>query len=75
MNVFRRLNRTQNQAEPARDVVVIRREMNPAYYAFLQTFAKAQGIDVVLDPRADGDDQRQPSGVATTIVAPRRLFN
>lgn len=45
---------------PVQDTVrlIVRRGLSPAYYGFLQVFAKANGFEVILDRRV-GDRRRR----------------
>lgn len=42
-----------SKANPAMESLIVRRSLSPAYYFFLQTFAQANRLGVVVDRRLE----------------------
>ena len=64
--LLRRLSRVwrgSDPIDPAREVLIVRRGMSPAYYFCLEKFAVANNVDLVKDRRVDSR-RRSPLRVA-----------
>jgi hypothetical protein len=47
------LKRTEPPEKSAPKMAIVRRDLSPEYYFFLEIFAKQNGVEVILDRRAD----------------------
>src|SRR5712692_4952947 len=60
--LWRRVERTAEPADAAAKLMIVPHSLSPAYYFFLQAFAKENSLNVIVDRRAT-ERRRQPGRV------------
>jgi hypothetical protein len=56
---FLRVWRWLRRERPARDLLIVRKGLSPAYYFFCKMFAQERGLTMVLDRRRESRRRRQ----------------
>jgi hypothetical protein len=68
-----RIWRWLRRERPARDLLIVRKGLSPAYYFFCKMFAQERGLDMVLDRRREPRRRKQrPTPTIDRRAADRR---